>query len=62
MLGKEVEQVVYEKDYGHEVFGQVRLINGEYKCFVTPLFGGDWIEEGNFKTESEAINFIDSIC
>ena len=56
------EQVVYEVNYGHESYGQVRLINGEYRCFVTPLFGGDWIEEGKFSTKEEAIEFIESLC
>ena len=57
-----IEQVVYEVSYGHESYGQVRLINNEYRCFVTPLFGGDWIEEGKFSTEEEAIEFIESLC
>lgn len=57
-----VEQIVYEVNYGHESYGQVRLINGEYRCFVTPLFGGDWVEEGKFSTEEEAIEFVESLC
>ena len=60
-MNKETLEVVYEKDYGEESYGEVRLINGEYKCFTTPLFGGDWIEEGKFATEEQAIKFIDSI-
>jgi hypothetical protein len=54
------ERVIHEVDYGHDSVGQVRLINGEYRCFVTPLFGGDWIDEGKFATEDEAIEYIES--
>ena len=57
-----IEKVIYEKYYGNESYGQVRLIDGEYRCFVTPLFGGDWIEEGKFSTEEEAIEFVESLC
>jgi hypothetical protein len=56
------EEVVYEKDYYQEMHGEVRLINGVYRCFLTPLFGGDFIEEGRFETKEEAIIFMDSIC
>ena len=55
-------EIVYENYYGDGVYGEVRLINGEYRCFVTPLFGGDFIEEGKFATEEEAIEFMESIC
>jgi hypothetical protein len=56
-----IERVVYEVDYGHDKIGQVRLINGVYRCFETPLFGGDWMDLGEvFTTEEEAIEFIEN--
>lgn len=57
------EQVVYEIDFGHEVYRQVRLINGVYRCFETPLFGGDYMECGPvFDNEEEAIEYIESLA
>jgi hypothetical protein len=53
--------VIYETYYGHDSYGEVRLIDGRYYCYTTPLFGGDWILEEEFDIEQDAIDFIDSI-
>lgn len=55
------ETIIYETYYGSESYGEVRLIDGMYHCYTTPLFGGDWIWETKFDNKQDAIDFIDSI-
>jgi hypothetical protein len=55
-------EIVYKIDYGSETYGEViKTQEGLYKCFTTPLFGGEWIEEETFIDENEAIDFIKSL-
>jgi len=57
------EQVVYEVNYGEETYGEVRLKNGAYRCFVTPQYGGYFEQIGDdFDNIEEAIKFIKSLA
>jgi hypothetical protein len=54
--------IVYEHDYGHEAYGKVIITEeGLYKCYTTPLFGGEWQEQEVFKNKEEAIEYIKSL-
>lgn len=54
--------IVYEHDYGHETYGKVMITEeGIYKCYTTPLFGGEWQEQEVFKNKEEAIEYIKSL-
>jgi hypothetical protein len=55
-------EVIYKIDYGSETYGEVRKTqDGLYKCFITPLFGGEWIEEEAFIDKNEAIEYLKSL-
>ena len=55
-------EVIYKIDYGSETYGEVRKTQGGlYKCFTTPLFGGEWIEEKTFIDKNEAIEYLESL-
>jgi hypothetical protein len=61
LMEKDKQQVVYEIDFGEEAHGEVRLINGLYRCFVTPQYGGDWQEIGTgYQNIEKAIEHIKS--
>jgi hypothetical protein len=61
LLKSKQEKVVYEVDFGEEAHGEVRLINGLYRCFVTPQYGGDWQEIGaGYHNIEKAIEHIES--
>jgi hypothetical protein len=56
------EQVVYEKEYGEETYGEVRLRDGIYRCYATSQFGGEFNQEGGeYDNIEEAIKFIESL-
>jgi hypothetical protein len=60
LLKSKQEKVVYEVDFGEEAYGEVRLINGRYRCFVTPQYGGDWQEIGTgYQNIEKAIEHIE---
>ena len=62
LLKSKQEKVVYEVDFGEETYGEVRLKDGVYKCYVTPQYGGEFHQEkGEYYDLSEAIKYIKSI-
>lgn len=64
IVGKlEDSVVVYEHDFGHETYGEVRQISeGIFQCYETPLYGGEWHEAGDIFTSKEAaIEFLQSL-
>lgn len=55
-------EIVYKHNYGHEAYGKVVETEvGIYKCYTTPLFGGEWQEEEVFNNKEEAIEYIRSL-
>ena len=57
------EQVVYEINFGEESHGEVRLINGNYSCFVTPQYGGYFEQVGEeYEDVQKAIKYIKSLA
>ena len=56
------EKIVYNVDFGMEAQGKVvELNNGTFQVYEIPLFGGEWISVGNFKTKEEAIQCLNSL-
>jgi hypothetical protein len=57
-----MEDIVYEKNFGNDTFGKVVFENGNYQCYETPLFGGDYQKVGNpFYDIDDAINYLNSL-
>ena len=56
-------RTVYEYEFGMETFGKIKILpNGKYQCFVTPMFGGDWMNVGDeFDNLNDAVEFIKSL-
>ena len=55
------EQIVYDYQGFNEYRSQVRLIDGEYKCYTIPEYGGDWIYERTFDTKEKAIEWLEAL-
>ena len=56
-------EVVFKHDFGQETYGEVRKTSeGLYRCYETPLFGGEFHEASDLFTDKEsAIEYLKSL-
>lgn len=51
----------YEEDKGRECIVRITFENGKFKCWETPMFGGQFMFAGEYDTYEEAKQRIDSL-
>ena len=56
-------KVIYKYSFGHDTLGEVRENkDGEFQCFETPLYGGEFQEVGKlFIKSKDAIEYLKSL-